>query len=102
MNLWKLPGALPEEELCEELFDQAPVRIERIVSAGQSSPEGFWYDQQEHEWVALLSGEARLDVEGKEVALRSGDTLFLPAHARHRILWTSTEPPCVWLCVFWA
>ena len=27
------------------------LRIERIVSEGHVSPEGFWYDQDEPEWV---------------------------------------------------
>ena len=101
MNLFQWPTPLPPEEWCEELHKDGPVRIERILSTGQVSPEGFWYDQEEHEWVALLQGEARLLVEEREVCLHKGDTLFLPAHTRHRITFTSAEPLCLWLCVFW-
>ncbi len=76
------------------------LRIERILSAGQTSPPGFWYDQQQDEWVALLQGRAGLSFDdGRSVTLEKGDWLFLPAHTRHRLDWTSREPPCIWLAV---
>lgn len=78
------------------------VRVERIVSAGQVSPPGFWYDQDEHEWVAVLAGEASLEVEGEPapLVLAAGDWVLLPAHRRHRVL--ATAVPTVWLAVFWS
>lgn len=48
-----IPSNLPSE-LFTLLLDTSTVRIERIVSHGHSSPEGFWYDQVEHEWVMVL------------------------------------------------
>ena len=89
-------------EVFEELFSGAgPFRVERIVSRGQSSPEGFWYDQDEHEWVLLLKGAARLRLEGREepVELGPGDTLVLPARCRHRVEWTAENEETVWLAI---
>jgi len=102
-NLWDdLPPASAGEEMVAEILNSGPLRIERIVSHGQISPEDFWYDQQEHEWVTVLQGEATLAfADGTESRLKTGDCLFLPAHQKHRVIQTSTEPPCIWLAVFW-
>ncbi len=54
-----IPEDLPEE-LIQSLLGKPGVRIERIVSLGHASPEGFWYDQEAHEWVLILAGVARL------------------------------------------
>ena len=100
-NLAGLPANLPDEEIFEELLRTPSFRMERIVSSGQASPPGFWYDQEEDEWVALLQGEAVLEFDdGSAETLRSGDWVFLPAHMRHRVGATSAEPPCIWLAVF--
>ena len=96
-----LPTSLPDE-LVETLLQTAHVRIERIVSTGQSSPEGFWYDQDEGEWAILLRGEATIDFGG-EIGLRRlrpGDYVFIPAHQKHRVVATSNKQPTVWLAVF--
>ena len=74
-------------------------RIERIVSYGHVSPEGFWYDQDEDEWVLILEGSARIDfADGTEVAMEKGSHLLLPRHVPHRVARTSS--PCIWLAVF--
>ncbi len=94
-----LPGELPEE-LFTTLLGTRDVRIERIVSHGHSSPEGFWYDQKTHEWVLLLKGAARLALEGGEtIELRPGAFLNIPAHTRHRVEWTDPKEPTVWLAI---
>lgn len=90
------------EELVEVLEQNEHVRIERIVSNGQSSPAGFWYDQAEIEWVIVLKGEASLRIE-REVDprhLKAGDHLKIPPHQRHRVEWTTPDQPTVWLAVF--
>ena len=96
-----LPSEPTPEELIEVLFERGQARIERIVSTGQSMPEGHWYDDDTDEWVLLVSGEARLRIEGEseDRALRSGDWVFLPAHCRHRVTWTSIDPPAIWVAV---
>lgn len=95
-----LPSNLPEE-LFNTLLDTGNVRIERIVSQGHASPEGFWYDQDEHEWVVVLRGAARLSVEGEIKELKQGDFLNIPAHQKHRVEWTTPDEPTIWLAVFY-
>ena len=100
MNIYTLPNPVPAEELFTDLIPDRGVKIERIVSTGQSTPEGEWYDQPRDEWVALLQGEAALQFEnGAEATLAPGDYLLIPAHTRHRVANTSESPPCIWLAV---
>ena len=87
-------------EVIEILAQSSGVRIERIVSGGQASPAGFWYDQDEHEWIVLLAGSATLQWEdGSLTELARGDATIIPAHQRHRVAMTSD--PAIWLAVFW-
>lgn len=88
-------------EMVELLAVAGPVRIERIVSHGQASPEGFWYDQEQAEWVMVVQGAARLVFADGEVALAAGDWLTIPAHCRHRVAWTAPAQDTVWLAVFY-
>lgn len=83
------------------LLDAPDVRIERIVSTGQCSPPGFWYDQPRAEWVAVLAGAARLRFEDEPSArtLRPGDYVAIAPHRRHRVEWTHPDEPTVWLAV---
>jgi cupin 2 domain-containing protein len=92
------PQRLPEE-MVTMLLEAANVRIERIVSNGQASPEGFWYDQGQHEWVVVLKGAARLRFEDGTVEMKPGDFVNIPAHKRHRVEWTTPDEPTVWLAV---
>lgn len=95
-----LPTAEPDEVFATIL--SAPgMRIERIVSRGQATPEGDWYDQQQGEWVLLAAGSAGLLLEGETEPRRllPGDYLFIPPHCRHRVVWTDAEQPTVWLAV---
>lgn len=95
-----IPDTLPDE-LLETWVKAESIRIERIVSRGHASPEGFWYDQQQHEWVVLLKGAARLRFQEDEAPreMRPGDVLNIPAHKRHRVEWTTPAEPTVWLAV---
>ena len=96
-----IPSTLPEE-LVTVLAGNQHVRIERIVSNGHASPEDFWYDQDEHEWVVVLKGEARLVFEvGNSVALKPGNHVLIPAHKKHRVGWTTPDEPTIWLAVFY-
>jgi len=103
MNLLRdLPEARAAE-IAERLAGGAAVRIERIVSHGQASPPGFWYDQDEAEFVVLLAGAARLRfADGEVVALGPGDWLDIAPHHRHRVEWTQPDAPTVWLAVFFS
>ena len=99
MNLFSnLPQNLPEE-LFTTLLEASDVRIERIVSHGHSSPEGFWYDQDQAEWVLVLQGAARLQFEDRVLEMRPGDFVNIPAHQKHRVAWTTLDEPTIWLAV---
>ena len=95
-----LPADLPEE-LFTTLLQTDGLRVERIVSQGQVSPRGFWYDQSEHELVIVLAGSAAVQFEGdaEPVEMRRGSYLNIPAHARHRIAWTDPNENTVWLAI---
>jgi len=102
MNLLReLPDAT-SDEVCTILQDLPNGRIERIVSNGQSSPEGFWYQQTEDEWITVLTGAAELEFEDHTIRLAPGDCLNIPAGMRHRVAWTTSDQPTVWLAVFTA
>lgn len=95
-----LPDATGSEQF--ELFAQlSGVRVERIVSQGQATPAGQWYDQDWHEWVLLLQGEALVQLEGEDDPrhLGSGDWLSLPPRCRHRVQWTPPDRVTVWLAL---
>ncbi len=88
------------EERFDTLLQRPGLRIERIVSHGQASPPGFWYDQPQDEWVIVLRGAAALEIAGEpDRRLGPGDHVLLPAHCRHRVAWTADGEPTVWLAV---
>ena len=100
-NLFAPLARTSTDEDITALLTTTNVRIERIVSTGQASPSGFWYDQDEAEWVVLLTGGAglRFDSETEVRELKPGDYLHIPAHTRHRVEWTHASEPTVWLAV---
>jgi len=96
-----LPVRPLEDELVDILLERPGMRIERIVSTGQATPEGEWYDQESDEFVLLMAGAARLRIEGEheDRELEEGDWLLLPAHCRHRVTWTRADPPTIWFAI---
>jgi len=98
MNIYKLPPLPLTEEVTTILIQNKNIRIERIISTGQVSE---WYDQPDAEFVVLLEGRAVIDFENnRNAAMSKGDTLLIKPHERHKVSYTSTVPPCVWLCIF--
>jgi len=95
-----IPAPSAEEEV-KALLSQPGVRIERIVSTGQASPPGFWYDQDWAEWVMVLSGAAlvRFEQDAEPRRMSAGDYLLIPAHCRHRVDWTDPDAATVWLAI---
>jgi cupin 2 domain-containing protein len=93
-----LPSQLPDE-LVQMLISAGNVRIERIVSHGHASRDGSWYDQDQHEWVVVLKGAARLRFEDGIVEMKPGDFINIPAHKKHRVEWTMPDEPTIWLAV---
>ena len=99
--LAQIPTSLPQE-LLQTLLERPGLHIERIISHGHASPPDFWYDQEQHEWVLLLQGAARVQFEERTVELLPGDYLYIPAHQRHRVAWTTPEQTTIWLAIFFA
>ncbi len=102
MNLYtNIPDDISEETF-EDLLCRENLRIERIVSHGQTSPEEGWYDQQEHEWVVVLKGVGELTFENGSVKrLEAGDHINIPAHTKHKVSWTVPNQETIWLAVFY-
>lgn len=94
-----IPPDQAKEEWFTPLLQRPECRIERIVSYGQASPEGFWYDQAWDEWVLLIQGVAELDLAGQPVTLNPGDHLLIPAGQKHRVIRTDPDQPTIWLAI---
>lgn len=96
-----IPNHLPEE-LFQTLIHTPDVRIERIISRGHQTPADEWYDQKENEWVMVVqgAGELTFDDGRSPVRLHAGQSIYLPAHCRHRVSWTEPDRNTIWLAVF--
>jgi len=105
-QLFELPQILPdaafEPEIFETLAEGNGIKIERIISKGHVTKSEFWYEQNTDEWVMLLQGTAILLFDqdsGEELTLHTGQAILISAYRRHRVIFTSTKPPCVWLAI---
>lgn len=98
--LANLPSAL-SGEVFETITASETVCIERIVSNGQTTPNGTWYDQKRSEWVLVVSGSAELLFKDAQEARRltAGDYILIPAGCRHRVTWSDPTVQTVWLAV---
>jgi cupin 2 domain-containing protein len=98
----EIPAHLTDE-LLQVLQETKTVKIERIVSQGHTSPEGFWYDQDKNEWIIVLQGNARLSLATQEepIFLAAGDYLNIPAGLKHRVVWTDPHQKTIWLAIYY-
>ena len=98
-----LTGLPPAQtaEVFETLVESRAVRIERIVSQGQITAEGEWYQQERAEWVLLLAGAAELLFDDGQPPRRlsAGEYVLIPAGCRHRVSWTDPDRSTVWLAI---
>ncbi|GJM43890.1 MAG: hypothetical protein DHS20C21_07320 [Gemmatimonadota bacterium] len=100
-NLFRNIPDRADQEFVESLVTRPGARVERIVSRGHRSPEGFWYDQDDDEWVVLVRGRATLSfADGRTLEMQAGDHAWIPAHAKHRVDWTAPDVETVWVAVF--
>jgi cupin 2 domain-containing protein len=103
-NLFATRMKPKREEIFEILLETDRFRLERIISTGQATPAGQWYDQEKNEWVALLSGSAGLLFEGEREprVMEPGDYVLIPSRRRHRVEWTDPDHDTVWLALhYW-
>ncbi len=89
-------------EVFEQIVSGSSFRVERIVSKGHCTPEHDWYDQEEHEWVMVLKGQAKLEFADHSIVhLEAGSHINIPAHTRHRVAWTAPDTETLWLAVYY-
>lgn len=100
-NLFERPSGDVCQEIVTSLVESPNLKIERIVSLGQASPTGFWYDQPWAEWVVVLAGSAglRFESESEVRVLFPGDYIIIPARVKHRVEWTDKDHATIWLAV---
>lgn len=100
---YKLLKDIPQSsqsEIFETIIQKKNIKIERIISYGQTTPKDYWYDQDEDEFVVILKGSAKLQYENNEIIeLNLGDSLLIKAHEKHKVIYT--DNPTVWLAVFY-
>ena len=88
-----------KNEIFETIITNDNIKIERIISYGQTTPEDFWYDQNENEFVVVLKGKAIIKYDNNKVfKLKEGDSLFIPSKQKHKVIYTSN--PTIWLSIF--
>jgi len=96
-----IPANLPNE-IFDDIITTDQLRIERIVSKGQTSPDTGWYDQSENEWLIVLSGYGVIEfINSVKITLKQGDYLNINAHKKHRVIETSADETTVWLAIFY-
>lgn len=88
------------EESFQDILKNPKLKLERIVSKGHTSPENFWYDQDEDEWVIIFQGSAILEFETHKVNLTAGDHILIPKHVKHRVKWTNPDQETIWIALF--
>ncbi len=96
---------LQNKEIFSTILEQGNIKIERIISTGQSTPMNETYDQELDEFVFLSQGNAKLWIQSSDskeqvVEMQQGDYILIPKHTKHRVVYTSNTPPCIWLCFF--
>ena len=103
IDMGNLFESMPEDvskEVLTGLVHGENVKIERIVSKGQSSPASGWYDQSENEWVMVVKGLAKISFENNSVVhLKAGSYINIPAHTKHKVTWTKPGTETIWLAV---
>ncbi|MCW9026771.1 MAG: cupin domain-containing protein [Thiovulaceae bacterium] len=103
MNKKNIFNGIPDNlknELFEDIFSNENIKIERIVSKGHISPESGWYDQNTAEFVLVVQGEAVLSfLDADDVRLKEGDYINIPAHTKHKVSYTSSNPETIWLAI---
>ena len=98
MNIFEIEELPKNTELIEILSESENIKIERIVSNGQTTE---WIVSNEEEFVLLIQGKATIEFENRKETLIKGDTIIIKKGEKHRVAYTSKEPHCIWLCVFY-
>jgi len=88
------------EELFEDILNKPNIKIQRIISDGNTEEEFQWYDQNNDEWVIILQGAAIIEFKDEDdIKLETGDYINIPAHKKHKISWLNKDIKTIWLAV---
>lgn len=102
-NIFELIPDNLDKEVFELLVQNECVKIERIISKGHTSSGSDWYDQEQNEWVMILKGEAIISFENeKDIELKAGSYINIPAHKKHKVNWTTPKTETIWLAVHYS
>ena len=96
MNLFDFSLPKSDTERFDTLLTDSGVTIKRIVSNTLSTPQKFLQDTDE--FVVVLQGCAKIEIDGNIQKLKKGDTLFIPAKTPHTLL--KTKKVVVWLAIY--
>ena len=96
MNLLEIEN-LPKlgSEIFETILKHKNIEIKKIISNTLQTPQTFI--QKEDEFVVLLKGCAKIEINGEVKKLKSGDYLFIPANTPHTLI--KTKKIAVWLAI---
>ena len=97
-NIYELPEDL-KEEYTEILHQSKHAIIQQIISKGHVTEKDKWLIQEHAEWVMIVQGWAKLEIEGKKFSLMQGDHILIQGSKKHRVTETSSIPECIWLAV---
>ncbi len=102
VNIFKNIQRNSDKEIFEDIISKNDVKIERIISYGQSSPKKGWYNSRKNEWVMILKGKAILSFKNSaDVKLKKGDYINIPANTKHKVSWTLPDKETIWLAVYY-
>ena len=116
INIFDLKDLSERKEVVKILTENENVKIEKIISTGQVTG---WQESDKNEFVILVQGNAEIEYyENKnlktneniiknqkntndmKLQLGKGDTVLIRKGERHRVSYTSKNPCCIWICIF--
>lgn len=121
INIFDLKDLSVNEEIIKILFKNENVKIEKIISTGQTTD---WQESNKNEFVILIQGNAEIEyydnrmcedknfktnenimknlknTNDMKLQLGKGDIILIKKGERHRVSYTSKNPCCVWICIF--
>jgi len=100
-NMYSKIPSIKDKEIFQTILKNKKLKIERIVSQGQTTEKGKWLKSKRNEWVMVLkgAGKLRFQKENRLISLKAGDYILIPAKTSHRVEWTSLEEKTIWLAV---